>query len=125
MPRRNKFNAIPTTTPDGTEFQSKKEAARYADLLLLLRAGEIYDLQVHPKFPIRVNGQAICTYIADFSYVDRQTGAVVVEDVKGQGKAKRGKDGKLRRFTTCTPAFNLKRKLMMAVYGIEVQIVYT
>lgn len=58
------------TVIDGITFDSIKESERYKKLLLLQKTGEISDLILQPKFPIIINNIKICTYIADFSYVD-------------------------------------------------------
>ena len=92
------------TTIEGITFDSLTEAARYRELRLLEKCGEIVDLAVHPKYPIVVNGQKICNYIADFSY--RNSG-LVVEDVKSP-------------VTRKLPAYRLKKKLMLACYGITI-----
>lgn len=88
---------------DGRVFDSKKEAARYQELSMLERSGIIKSLVCQPKFPLDVNGTRICTYIADFSYVD-QSGREVIEDVKG----------------IKTATYRLKAKLMIACYGLRV-----
>lgn len=106
--RQNKFGNVKTTVGDQT-FASKAEARRHAHLLLLQKIGEIADLETQPSFPIVVNGQKICTYVADFRYRVVATGAVVVEDVKGG--------------PTATPVFRLKAKLVKAVHGIDVAVV--
>src|SRR6187401_2386187 len=73
---------------DGYSFDSKAECARYHELKLMERAGQISGLQVHPSYELQPafkdrdgkRVRAIC-YEADFSY---QEGAdQVVEDVKG------------------------------------------
>ena len=76
---------------NGYTFDSKKEAARYRELQLLEKAGEITELVVHPKFQLQPafkdwHGITIreITYSADFGYIE--SGRYVVEDVKG-GKA--------------------------------------
>ena len=46
---RNKYQAIKTTI-DGIEFDSRKEARRYQELLLLQRAGVIQDLKMQVKY---------------------------------------------------------------------------
>lgn len=80
-PRRSKYGNRRVTV-DGIGFASVKEAARYGELKLLERIGEIEQLSLQPRFPLKVNGKLVCTYVADFSYLDR-AGKVVVEDVKG------------------------------------------
>lgn len=99
-------------TVDAILFDSKKEARRYLQLMLLRRAGKIRALAVHPKYPIEVLGVKICTYSADFAYEEKivaQGGTVtwlpIVEDVKGAR----------------TPVYRLKKKLMRAVHGIDVR----
>lgn len=82
-------------------FASKKEAKRYDELRLLEKAKQISFLRTQVRYPIKVNGTLVCTYIADFVYVgDRE----IVEDCKG-----------LR-----LPLYQLKKKLMKAVYGIDI-----
>src|SRR5512146_2768851 len=78
--RRSKYGNKPTEV-DGVRFASKREAARYSELKLLERAGQISALRLQPAFPLDVNGVPITRYVADFSYVEN--GKRVVEDVKG------------------------------------------
>jgi hypothetical protein len=87
---------------DGISFASKKEARRYGELRLMERAGMIDNLALQPRFPLLVNGELVCTYVADFAYNTKT--ARVVEDAKG----------------VQTPEFKLKRKLMKAALGIDV-----
>ena len=76
---------------DGITFDSKREAARYGQLLILQGAGQISDLERQVKIPLHGRDGPILTptgrqmhYVADFRYVDnRQGGAVVIEDAKG------------------------------------------
>jgi len=91
------------TVVDGVTFDSAKEARRYGELKILQRAGQISGLHLQPSFPIVINGVKTCTYKADFGYINK-SGASVVEDVKGFK----------------TPIYNLKKRLMKAVHGIEV-----
>jgi len=96
----SKYRAVPTTV-GGIRFASQAEARRYAELRLMARAGVITQLECHPRYRITVNGQAICTYEADFRYVDSGSGAVIVEDVKG----------------VRTAVYRIKRRLMLACHG--------
>jgi hypothetical protein len=89
---------------DNITFHSRKEAKRYRELKLLLDQGLIGDLLLQVKYPLVVNGMKIATYIADFGYVDRRSGGPVIEDVKGYK----------------TPMYNLKKKLVKAIYGIDI-----
>lgn len=101
MSKTNKYGAVPTEV-DGRRFASKKEAARYGELCLMERAGEIQNLECQKRFHLDVNGVHICDYIADFVYQD-VTG-LVVEDTKG----------------FVTPVYALKKKLMWACHGIAI-----
>jgi hypothetical protein len=105
--RPSKYKAKPVVI-DGIHFASTGEGRRYRQLCLRLRAGEIRDLELQPRYPLVVNGVNVGTYVADFRYVETATGETVTEDFKG-GKA------------TITPVFRLKAKLVRALYGIVVQ----
>lgn len=76
----SKFGARKITF-DGIDFASQAEANRYSQLKLLERAREIKALDVHPKYPLKVNGVLIGVYTADFTYFEG--GQQIVEDVKG------------------------------------------
>lgn len=104
---RNKKTVI-----DGMTFDSKKEARRYSELLLLERAGAIHNLQTQVKYVLIPSqrdletGKVIereCAYKADFVYTEN--GEIVVEDTKGF----RTKD------------YIIKRKLMLKVHGIRIR----
>lgn len=122
--RQNKYYNIKTKTSDGSVFDSCKEAMRYNQLLLLLKAGEITDLKRQVEYELIPNqyetyerysksGKRLkdgtrvverkVVYVADFVYKDK-SGAVIVEDTKGI----RTKD------------YVLKRKLMLHVHGIKI-----
>ncbi len=101
--KARKYRNKPTMV-NGLTFASKKEAKRYQELDLMRQVGEIHNLTLQPKYAIIVEGIKICTYVADFSYQVRLSGATVVEDTKG----------------VKTPVYRLKRKLMKAVYGIDI-----
>lgn len=98
----NKYRAIKTEV-DGIVFDSKREAARYSDLKLLVRAGTIMDLQIQPAFELTVNGVRIGEYRADFCY-RALDGKTTVEDVKG----------------VRTPVYRLKKRLVEALYSIRI-----
>ncbi len=103
-PRRSKMgNTI--TEVDGIKFDSGLEANRYAELLLMQKAGEIRELTLQKPFEMKVNGIKVCSYIADFYYLDVKKNLWVVEDSKGFR----------------TPMYKLKKKLMLAVHGITVR----
>lgn len=129
MPSRprtgHKFNAKPTVV-DGVRFASKKEARRWAELVLLWRTGEIRDVELQPTFPIFAVGllpvperdevpilpawvslRKCGRYTADFAYTVTATGERVIEDVKASA--------------TATEAYRLRKKLVEATYGIVVR----
>ena len=89
-------------TLDGIRFASQREAQRYAELKIELRAGMIGDLELQKRFPLMVNGVHVCAYVADLVYC--RQGVRVVEDAKGKA----------------TDVYKIKRALMRAVYGIEI-----
>lgn len=74
--RRNKY-AAQRTVVNGINFASKKEAKRYAELILLQEAGKIRKLQLQVPFAIVIK----TVYKADFTYFDES--GFVVEDTKG------------------------------------------
>src|ERR1019366_2551043 len=95
----NKYRAVRTQVGDIT-FASKLEANRYSELVLLVRSGDITNLELQPVYPIVWNGKAICKVIPDFFYIESQTGKLVAEDVKSKG--------------TFTAVSRLKAKLLRA-----------
>jgi hypothetical protein len=83
-----KYLNIPTKV-DGVKFDSRKEAHRYLVLKDRQNKGLISGLELQPSFELcpafiidGVRHRKI-SYIADFSYSDKETGHTVVEDVKG------------------------------------------
>jgi len=89
---------------DGYIFDSMGEAERYSELKMLQAAGHIKNLVIKPVYPLKVNNVLVCSYEPDFEYVDNITQRSVTEDFKG----------------VRTPVFVLKKKLMRAVYGIDI-----
>lgn len=107
-------------------FDSKKEAKRYQELLLLERAGEISNLQRQVKYvlipaqkepsnKVYTRGknkgyckpgkvlERECSYVADFVYTE--DGKTIVEDSKGFR----------------TKEYIIKRKLMLYMHGIRIK----
>lgn len=84
---KNKYNARKTVV-DGITFDSKKEAEKYQELKLLLRAGEIVDVHLQPKFELipdfEYRGKKIrgVNYTADFLVVLKD-GTVQIIETKG------------------------------------------
>ena len=114
--RRRKYGNVKVQV-DGYGFDSKAEAQRYGELKLLVQAGEICELNVHPVFVLQqafedVDGKRrrAITYEADFMYRehgkygiaghDPRLGQWIVEDVKGKR----------------TAVFNIKLKLFLHRY---------
>ena len=91
---------------DGMQFDSKREAARWQELRLMERAGEISDLRRQVRYELvpKLPGERRVDYIADFVYRDKD-GNEVVEDVKG----------------VRTQAYIIKRKLMLWRYGLRIR----
>lgn len=109
-PKRNKYGAKKTVV-DGITFDSKREAQVYGELKLREKAGEIYDLEIHPKYELDVLGTVICKYTADFCFYEvDHPNAFRVVDVKSPPTARK-RD------------FIMTRKLMKACHGIDVEIV--
>ena len=115
---RRKYRNQPTVY-NGIRFDSKREAARYADLLLVERAGEIANLELQPVFPLVIDGVPVkirspgrpngtrCKYTADFRYLDLRTNTTVVEDTKGID----------------TQASRLRRAVIECIYGIKIDLI--
>ncbi len=104
MQKPHKYGAQRTEVY-GISFASKKEAGRYKELALLEKAGAITDLTIHPRWVFMVEGHRVGAYTADFSY--GEDGQAVVEDVKSKA--------------TKTEAYGLRKRLMKALYGIEIR----
>ena len=107
----SKYNSKKTVV-DGQTFDSRKEANRYQELLLLERAGAIKNLSRQIKFVLipsqrdEATGKVLereCSYRADFKYTE--DGETIVEDVKGFR----------------TKEYIIKRKLLLWRYGIKIR----
>lgn len=101
---------------DNIRFDSIAEREVYDGLKLLFRAGSIRALQYHTKFHFKINGIDIGDYESDFTYIDDH-GTTHVLDVKGW-KMKRGV-----LVPRLTEEFRLKRNLMRACFGLDVELV--
>ena len=100
---QSKYRAKPTIV-DGIRFMSAKEARRYCELKLLVKAGKISDLKLQPRIRCVVNGEKVCDVVCDFFYIDRETFKEIYEDCKGMR----------------LPMFKLKKRLAKACAGIEI-----
>ena len=120
----------------GEQYDSQAEATRHAQLKLLERAGQIYDLERQKKYELipayfedvptggfysrgarkgqprykRVCIERGVDYIADFAYTTKD-GATVVEDVKGYRDPASAPYAK----------YVIKRKIMLHKYGIKIK----
>lgn len=114
--RANKFNARKDRR-GAIRFDSQREARRYDELMLLMKAGDIRKLKLQPQYTLQESyvapdGERIraIRYVADFSY-ERRDGqgfwTPVVEDVKSRA--------------TATQVYRNKKKMMREIYGISVQ----
>lgn len=105
MRRYSKYNAKKITI-DGHDFPSKREAERYCELKLFLKAGLIRNLELQPRFLLQdeffdkneIKHKKI-EYVADFMYIDK-CGKTIVEDVKG----------------VLTDVYKIKKKMFLKKY---------
>jgi hypothetical protein len=108
-----KFRNIKTVV-DGVTFDSKREAARWSELLLLQRARQISDLRrqvpivLAPsvKFDGEKRAKPALRLVVDFAYIE--AGREVLEDVKSPA--------------TITTAFTIKRHILKAFNGLELRL---
>lgn len=120
----SKYHNLKTRVSNGQIADSRKEARRYEELLLLQRAGKISDLRTQVPYELipaqyetyeryGKNGNRLkdgiklveraVNYVADFVYIE--DGKTIVEDTKG----------------VRTPDYIIKRKLMLHIHGIRIQ----
>lgn len=100
VPRR-KYGNTPTRV-DGIRFDSKLEAKRYTELVLLQKVGKIACLRVHNRWPLCVGSVELGYYEADFDYLEGEK--QVIEDCKG----------------VATALYRWKAKHLAAQYGIAI-----
>lgn len=121
-----KYHNEPTVV-NGIRFDSRKEARRYDELMVMLRAGEIRNLRLQAQYTLQESfitpeGTRIraIKYVADFAYDKRNKPnrnqpdlnepvcwTHVVEDVKSRA--------------TKTPQYEMKKKLMYEKFRIEIR----
>lgn len=122
--KQSKMRNKRVQTPQGA-FSSVREWRRYGELLLLEKSGviELGTLRRQEKFAIDVEDVHICYYISDFSY--RLTKGLPngdcfqVEDVKPNFKTEASR----KRYQATLPyrMFLMKKRLMLAIHGIDVR----
>lgn len=101
----NKYRNVKTVY-NGMKFDSKKEASRYGELLILEKMGAICDLELQKRFevcPKKNKNNRARYYVADFVYTDRRTNMKTIEDVKSF-------------ITRKNPVYSLKKALVLANY---------
>ena len=71
-------------------YDSQKEANRAFELGLLLKAGEIKNLERQKRFELipKTETERAVFYVADFCYLEVRTNKIVVEDVKSPATKK-------------------------------------
>lgn len=107
---RGKYHAKKTVVDD-IAFDSRKEADRYLVLKGMEEDGLIEGLrrqvryELVPAFDVDGKHYRPVYYVADFVYMDNETGKEVVEDVKGMR----------------TDVYKLKSKLFARRYGMSIR----
>ena len=101
--RKSKFGNRKCVVDD-IEFDSEKEAGYYRKLKILLKAGKIGLLELQKEYELNQGGTHSLKYIADFVFIDSETGEKKVVDVKG--------------FRTAV--YRKKRRLMWKVHKIKI-----
>lgn len=108
MYKRNKYNAVKVTTPEGT-FDSKGEYAYWCKLKLMQRSGLIKELKRQVRFVFVVNDVKIGHYTCDFMFYDNELKKERVLDFKGAYRL--------------PPDVPMRIKLVKALHGYDVEIV--
>jgi hypothetical protein len=94
----------------GFKFDSIRECNRYYDLLTLIKAGEIKELELQKSFilidTVHTTERTLqqCSYKTDFFYYDNKRQEYIAEDVKGFK----------------TDVYKIKMKLFIERYGKQV-----
>lgn len=107
---RSKYRACRVTL-DGHSFDSKREAAVYAQLKLLAQAGEINAIEVHPRIDL---------HTLDASGVKHKIGAYELDFRFWDAREKRRRFVDVKGFQT--PLSDWKRKHAIAEYQIDVEL---
>lgn len=106
-PKRSKYGNVKVTV-DNIRFDSKREAAYYGELKMREKAGEVTGVELQRPFKLLgPKGELMATYKADFAFWDNREDRFRVIDVKGVE----------------TKEFRLKKKMMRALLGIEIEVV--
>lgn len=112
MKRRSKYGNRKTEV-DGIVFDSKREAVRWRELQLLVRARKIsclsrqhvYELAPSVRIVGEKRARPALRYVADFRYLEN--GKEIIEDVKGFE----------------TPVWRVKVHVLKALHNIDVRVI--
>ncbi len=112
-PQTRKYRNKVVEDAEHGRFDSQKEFKRFLELKLLEKAGEIANLRRQDRISLDVNQEHICDYVSDFRYIEKipnQEGKwrIVIEDVKSPATKK-------------LSTYRIKKKLVKALYGIEIR----
>lgn len=110
MSKKHKYGVAPKSdrTWKGEVYDSKKEMLYAQKLELLKKAVDphkrVVGVEKQIKFPFVIGGIKICTYKLDFkvTYTGNRVEYIDVKGVK-------------------TPVYRIKKKLMQALYGIDIK----
>jgi hypothetical protein len=106
--RPSKYRNKPFRDRAGVYWHSRKECRHWLVLRAAEAAGLVRDLRRQVRYRLTVNGIEVGAYVADFVFFDPETDRIVIQDVKS---------GVTRKL----PLYKIKRKLMEACYGIQVE----
>lgn len=90
---------------NGINFMSIREKDRYINLIFYASKNIISNLRLQVPYKLEADGNHIETYIADFVYIDIESGKEIVEDCKGMR----------------TASYKRKKKWMKNIFGIEIK----
>lgn len=92
---------------DNITFDSQREGNRYLIYKDEKYKGRIRDFKLQVRYKFIINGSLVTSYIADFVLL-HLNGSQEVIDVKSDATRK-------------LPVYRIKKKLMKAIYGIDVK----
>lgn len=116
--KRNKYGNIPVEM-GGIKFDSEREESRYVELSIMLKLGEIENLELQPCFVLADSvffeeegkHKKELRYFADFTYYCKKRKKQIIEDVKSEATAK-------------NPVYRMKKHLMKSQLGLEITEVF-
>lgn len=131
---RSKYGAVRTTV-DGVVFHSKREAARYQELRLLEKAGEIRNLELQPVYSLHVPAlwrmpnkdaefvmHGVGEWRGDFRYEERMTEHILTRrECTWPGQVVEWKPVTEDAKGVKTPVYRLKKRMVEGIYGIKIR----